>query len=217
MPTTQEVLDKITEHEKWVRSPTSGTRLDLQNEDLTQVDDTVFFERVLCDGRFNNAVMDGKDFRGADCDGADFTGASLQDAQLYRAKFSNCIFVSADLRRACAHHSMWSSCDFTSADLREVEMMYGNFDSCDFTSARMDRAPGDSQLAKSDFSYCKLTGCTFLNTNTRRAIWKGADLTGSSMKRCHHGRRYAQYARPHSSDHDRGVHRRNDRLCLGNP
>lgn len=181
MPTTQEVLDKITEHEKWVGNPANGTRLDLINEDLTQVDDTVFFERVLCEGQFNGAVISGKDFRGANCEGANFAGASLLDCSLYRAKFTQCDFSNANLRRACGHHAIWDRCDFTGADLREVDMRHSNFDQCDFTDALMSRAPGDSHLAAADFSYCNMTACLFIRTNTRRAVMVGVDMTGSTM------------------------------------
>ena len=181
MPTTQEVIDAIADHQLWLADPQTGARLDLRNEDLTLVDSDVFFEKDLREGRFNNAILTSKDFRGADCRQANFRGAAMQDCLMLRGRFNQCTFINTNLRRVCGHHSAWNGANFTGANFRETDMTYGDFAGCNFTDAIIARGREDRGLDPPDFSHSQMTNCTFVDTNTRRAIMEHVDLTGSTM------------------------------------
>ena len=178
MPTTQQVIDAIADHQLWLADPQTGAQLDLRNEDLTTVDDSVFFEKVLRQARFNQADLRGKDFRGADCRQANFRGAVMRDCLMLRGRYNNAVFINANLRRVCGHHSRWNGANFTGARMREVEMMYGDFAGCNFTDAVIARGREDRGFPPPNFSHSAMTSCTFTDTNTRRAIMRDCDFTG---------------------------------------
>ena len=91
--TTEELMEKIAEHQKWLRDKTTGKSLDASFLDFSDVD----FSKIDFRGaNFYGADLIGADFHDTDFHDADFHGANFNGADFHDADFIGADFYGAD-------------------------------------------------------------------------------------------------------------------------
>ena len=100
---TEELMEKITEHQKWLRDKTTGKCLDASFLDFSDVNfykidfhGANFHDADFHDANFCGANFIGAKFIGADFFGADFCGANFHDAIFCGANFHDANFYGAN-------------------------------------------------------------------------------------------------------------------------
>ena len=116
---TEELMEKIAEHQKWLRDKTTGKCLDASFLDFSDVD----FYKI----DFHGADFRDANFSDAEFSDADFCGANLRDANLLNANLSgtNLRYANlrdADLNGAILHGCMLYGADLTGANLRGADL-----------------------------------------------------------------------------------------------
>src|SRR5574344_2053269 len=124
---TEELMEKIAEHQKWLRDETTGKCLDASFLDFSDVNfyKIDFHGANFCDANFSCANFIGADFRDANFHGAnfcdaDFHGANFHDANFHGANFHDADFIGAD---------------FIGADFRDADFHDANFHDANFHGA----------------------------------------------------------------------------------
>src|SRR5574344_275585 len=105
--TTEELMEKIAEHQKWLRDKTTGKCLDASFLDFSDVNfyKIDFHGANFCDANFSCANFIGANFcnanfRDADFIGANFIGANFRDADFIGANFRDANFIGANFHDA---------------------------------------------------------------------------------------------------------------------
>ena len=103
---TEELMEKIAEHQKWLRDKTTGKCLDASFLDFSDVNfykidfhGANFCGANFCDASFldfSDANFCGADFHGANFCDADFHGANFRDANFCGANFYDADFYGAN-------------------------------------------------------------------------------------------------------------------------
>src|SRR5574344_565266 len=124
---TEELMEKIAEHQKWLRDETTGKCLDASFLDFSDVNfyKIDFHGANFCDANFNCA-----NFIDANFIGADFIGADFHDADFHDAVFCDADFHGADFRDA-----NFIGADFIGADFRDADFHDANFHDANFHGA----------------------------------------------------------------------------------
>ena len=94
---TEELMEKIAEHQKWLRDKTTWKRLDASFLDFSDVD---FSKIDFRNANFRDANFSGANFRGANFSDADFSDAIFRYANFRYANFIGANFCDADFRGA---------------------------------------------------------------------------------------------------------------------
>src|SRR5574344_1904935 len=125
--TTEELMEKIAEHQKWLRDQTTGKSLDASFLDFSDVD----FSKI----DFHDAIFHDADFRGANFHGANFHGANFHDAYFRDANFHGANFHGADFIGANFRDADFHGANFCDANFRDAIFHGANFCDADFIGA----------------------------------------------------------------------------------
>ena len=129
---TEELVEKIAEHQKWLRDKTTGKRLDASFLDFFYVNfykidfhganfhGANFCGANFCDANFHDANFCGANFHGANFIGANFHGANFCGANFHDANFYGANFHDADFRDADFIGANFRDADFRDADFRDA-------------------------------------------------------------------------------------------------
>ena len=125
--TTEELMEKIAEHQKWLRDKTTGKCLDASFLDFSDVDFSKidFHGANFIDANFHGANFIDANFHGANFHGANFRDANFRDANFHGANFCCANFCGADFCDA----------DFRDADFRDADFHDADFHGADFRGA----------------------------------------------------------------------------------
>ena len=158
---TEELMEKIAEHQKWLRDKTTGKRLDASFLDFSDVD----FSKI----DFHGANFHDANFRDADFHDANFYGADFRDANFYGANFHDANFRDADFRDADFyganfHDANFRDADFHDADFRDADFYGANFRDADFRDADFIGANfRDADFRDADFRDANFSGASNIN------------------------------------------------------
>ena len=138
---TEELMEKIAEHQKWLCNKTTGKCLDASFLDFSDVDfskidfhdanfrDANFHGANFHDANFHDANFIGADFCDADFCDADFRDADFRDANFIGAKFCDAKFIGAIFHCANFRDANFIGANFIGADFRDANFHDANF--CD--------------------------------------------------------------------------------------
>jgi uncharacterized protein YjbI with pentapeptide repeats len=147
--------------------------------------------------QLSKARGDDLDLSGARLDMGRFVDSRLRGAKLVGARSSmgaltGCDLTGADLRRVTFEKVDFAQAVLDQADLREASLEVCMMRDVRATGARFD---GANLAGVAVTGASALLGCTFLLVRGRRAIFFGADLTGSDFSHAQLGSAYFQAAR----------------------
>ena len=113
---TEELMEKIAEHQKWLRDKTTGKCLDASFLDFSDVNfyKIDFHGANFCGANFCDASF--LDFSDANFCGADFHGANFCDANFHGADFHGANFCDADFHGANFRDANFCGANFYDAD-----------------------------------------------------------------------------------------------------
>src|SRR5574344_1747668 len=140
--TTEELMEKIAEHQKWLRDKTTGKCLDASFLDFSDVNfyKIDFHGANFCDANFSCANFCDADFHGANfCDAnfscANFIGANFIGANFCDANFHDANFIGANFHDADFHDANFHDADFRDADFRDADFTVADFHDANFRDA----------------------------------------------------------------------------------
>ncbi|MGE4350890.1 MAG: pentapeptide repeat-containing protein [Bdellovibrionales bacterium] len=191
-----ELESMLVLHERFLKGLNNSRRLDLTMMKGRNLD---FSKRILTEGDFVGAIMDGSCFVECQAQRANFFGSNL----------SRCSFEKADLCQADLRGAHMRAADFTSAVLTEANFgegsllrraydgdiapVHGTNDSSQrmkdtvFRNASAERTRFSSAVALStdlsfaNFRGAKLSGVNFAGSNLRGVSFSQADLTNCNF------------------------------------
>ena len=120
--TTEELMEKIAEHQKWLRDKTTGKSLDASFLDFSDVD-------------FSKIDFHGANFYGANFHGANFIGADFRNANFHGANFIGADFCDANFYDANFRDANFSDANFHGANFRDANFRDANFHDANFYGA----------------------------------------------------------------------------------
>ena len=165
---TEELMEKIAEHQKWLRDKTTGKCLDVSFLDFSDVN---FYKIDFCDANFRGANFYGADFHGADFHGADFCDADFHGANFHDANFRGVNFHYADFRDADFHDANFRGANFYGADFHDANFRDANFHDAVFRDAIFH----DADFHDTDFRDANFHGANFYGADFHGANFCGAN------------------------------------------
>src|SRR5574344_1332624 len=162
--TTEELMEKIAEHQKWLRDQTTGKSLDASFLDFSDVD---FSKIDFHDADFRDAIFHDADFRGANFHGANFHGANFHDADFRDAIFHGANFCDADFIGAIFHGA-----NFHDAYFRDANFHGANFHGADFIGANFRDA---------DFHGANFCDADFIGANNINEVISFANIENTEL------------------------------------
>ena len=129
---TEELVEKIAEHQKWLRDKTTGKRLDASFLDFSYVN---FYKIDFHGANFHGANFCGANFCDANFHDADFIGANFHGANFIGANFHGANFCGANFHDANFYGANFHDADFRDADFIGANFIGANFHDADFRDA----------------------------------------------------------------------------------
>ena len=148
---TEELMEKIAEHQKWLCDKTTGKCLDASSLDFSDVN---FYKIDFRGANFHDADFRGANFYCANFRGANFRDADFHDANFCGANFRYANFCGADFRDANFYGANFHSADFHDADFRGANFYCANFYGANFR---------DANFCSADFRYANFIGANNIN------------------------------------------------------
>ena len=148
---TEELMEKIAEHQKWLRDKTTGNCLDASLLDFSDVNfyKIDFHCANFCDAIFYGANFHGANFCDADFHGANFCDATFRDANFYGADFRDADFCGATFRDANFHGANFCDADFRDANFYDAIFCDADFHDATFRDANFHGANNINEVISS--------------------------------------------------------------------
>ena len=156
---TEELMEKIAEHQKWLRDKTTGKCLDASSLDFSDVN-------------FYKIDFHGADFRGAKFRDANFIGANFIGANFHDANFCGADFHDANFHDANFHDANFCGADFHDADFRGAKFRDANFRDANFHDANFHDA---------NFRGANFHGANFIGANNINEVISFANIADTAL------------------------------------
>ena len=190
-----ELVNSISQHEKYVRGVHGGKRLDLSLQTGHELD---FMKKNLAAAEFVGAFFNR----------ANFSFCKLQQANFFGATLNNSSFIEADISQADMRGAQMQGVDFTNAVMNDANLSDGlllqhrqggdigpvqtsdakmRLSNAVFKNVTAQRAKFSSaielstNLSLANFKGAKLTGVNFSGSNLQGVTFENADLRGCNF------------------------------------
>ena len=176
---TEELMEKIAEHQKWLRDKTTGKCLDASFLDFSDVN---FYKIDFHGADFHNANFRGADFRDADfrcanfCD-ADFRCVNFYGANFYDATFRDADFHGANFCGANFHNADYHDANFRGADFHDADFYSADFHNADFHGANFR----DADFHDADFHNADFLNANFRDANNINEVISFANIANTAL------------------------------------
>src|SRR5574344_924290 len=182
--TTEELMEKIAEHQKWLRDKTTGKCLDASFLDFSDVNfyKIDFHGANFHDADFRDANFHGANFRDANFIGAifhdaNFHGANFRDAIFHGANFRNADFCDAYFRDANFHGANFHGANFIGANFRNADFIGANFRDADFIGANFC----DANFCDANFYGANFCDADFIGANNINEVISFANIANTEL------------------------------------